>query len=120
MAFSMSPPDSTSAFLQSIIPAPVFSRSSLTIAEVISTFFFFSSAISLFLGLLFSGRRLFSRRLAAQRGLALHDGARARLALGAHRALLAHAASPAIAASSAPPVTASAALGGRVAILGAL
>src|SRR5688500_9820201 len=35
-AFSASPPASTSAFLQSIIPAPVRSRSSLTIAALIS------------------------------------------------------------------------------------
>jgi hypothetical protein len=36
MALSSSPPDSTSAFLHSIIPAPVFSRSCLTADAVIS------------------------------------------------------------------------------------
>src|SRR5678810_1387707 len=36
MAFSMSPLDSVSAFLQSIIPAPVFSRRSLTCCAEIS------------------------------------------------------------------------------------
>ena len=39
-AFSKSPPVSASAFLQSIMPAPVFSRRSLTIAAVISAMSF--------------------------------------------------------------------------------
>ncbi len=38
-AVSMSPPDSVRAFLQSIIPAPVFSRSSRTISAVICILF---------------------------------------------------------------------------------
>ncbi len=36
MAFSMSPPAAVSAFLHSIMPKPVRSRSSLTMAAVIS------------------------------------------------------------------------------------
>src|SRR6266480_4736622 len=37
VAFSRSPPDSSRACLQSIMPAPVWSRSSFTIPAVIST-----------------------------------------------------------------------------------
>src|SRR5712691_8491487 len=117
----MSPPVSSSAFLQSIIPAPVFSRSSFTSAEVISTFFFVSSAMFLFLGLLCRGRFLSRSR---QNRLALDDRPR-RLALRAVRlrdSLAPHSA--ALATTSAARTTASAAivapaapLGGRVAIL---
>src|SRR6266403_2616610 len=110
MAFSTSPPDSSSAFLQSIIPAPVFSRRSFTIADV-------TSAIAeLLLGLRFAA---FGRRLAAgQRRLVLHDRTRRRLRVGAHhRAPLATATS---ARSAAAAIAPAAPLGRAIAVLAVL
>src|SRR5882672_3160524 len=114
----MSPPFSSSAFLQSIIPAPVFSRSSFTSAEVISTFFFVSSAMFLFLGLHFVSGPFGP----AERRLALDDRT-GRLALRAFRLrsrLAPHStalAAPSAARTAAPAalVAPSAPLGSRVA-----
>ena len=66
MALSMSPSHSTSAFLQSIIPAPVRSRSSLTRAAVILAIISSSSFGRL---LRFGGRLSLLALLAFQHGV---------------------------------------------------
>src|SRR5437763_8133952 len=110
VAFSMSPPVSSSAFLQSIIPAPVFSRSSLTIADVTSAKFLL---LRLFFG--WGRGRLFTSR--SQRRLALDDRTRRSLfSLGPRRPLLAAHSAPRSAATAAL-VAPAAPLGRRVAIL---